>query len=602
MHTTPAEAASHDAWNPGLDSSIPPRLLPAITLFRPESSSIDYAQAREIGEFCGLQPAELVFFTVERLAIHDLLVRVTADLSVPDGPNYADLGIALRGMVDTIFKRYVLPRIEDLRAIHAQVGADAKIWLDAELQSLFEPTTAPETDSGSSSLLGRLFGQKTAPAPIAEPPSPLKRIDDWNARLKSSQDPFEASCLRALARVVGAVYGKRGRLVGDRDLLTTVAMRMVCNDYGSQKLGEAIHPIFAEAAEKEGYYVLPPQQKPVIMNVKGASAAGKSTVRTQQRRLAEKLDIPWRDFAVVSPDYWRKYLLDYDSLGDDFKYAAMLTGQELVVIDKKLDRHMTEKARLGRMTHLLIDRFRFDSFVSGTDGAADTKLLTRFGDLVFMFFMITPPAETVERAWQRGIQTGRYKAVDDLLYHNVEAYTGIPELFFSWALSKGKRIHYEFLDNDVPPGEPPRTVAFGWNGAITILDVKTILDIDRFRRINIKATRSEDIFADASASGGDVQGFLERCRDLLPTIQFADYDTGYVYGIMENGKWVWRDDAYVHRSLVSDATREGLRAIGWDTAGVPSGDRAAVDLSGEKAYTLGQWAPELAPELVKRPH
>ena len=26
--------------------------------------------------------------------------------------------------------------------------------------------------------------------------------------------------------------------------------------------------------------------------------------------------------------------------------------------------------------------------------------------------------------------TQRYKAVDDLLYHNVEAFTGIPELFF----------------------------------------------------------------------------------------------------------------------------------------------------------------------------
>ena len=74
-----------------------------------------------------------------------------------------------------------------------------------------------------------------------------------------------------------------------------------------------------------------------------------------------------------------------------------------------------------------------------------------------MFFMITPPEATVERAWIRGRQVGRYKAVDDLLAHNVEAYTGMPRLFFTWAAKKDKTVHYEFLDNDVPEGERPRT-------------------------------------------------------------------------------------------------------------------------------------------------
>ena len=79
--------------------------------------------------------------------------------------------------------------------------------------------------------------------------------------------------------------------------------------------------------------------------------------------------------------------------------------------------------------HLLLDRFRFDSFKVG-DGDYQSKLLSRFGATVFLFFIITPPAQTVERAWQRGLTTARYKAVNDLLYHNIEAFNGIPELFF----------------------------------------------------------------------------------------------------------------------------------------------------------------------------
>ena len=164
---------------------------------------------------------------------------------------------------------------------------------------------------------------------------------------------------------------------------------------------------------------------------------------------------------LISPDYWRKYLLDYDALGKHYKYAAMLTGQELEIIDKKLDRYMAQKASANKMSHLLIDRFRFDSFILDSERAEGSNLLSRFGDRIYMFFMVTPPAETVERAWQRGIKTGRYKAVDDLLYHNIEAFTGMPELFFSWVLSKDKQVHYEFLDNDVPEGSLPKTAAFG---------------------------------------------------------------------------------------------------------------------------------------------
>src|ERR1043165_10110770 len=100
----------------------------------------------------------------------------------------------------------------------------------------------------------------------------------------------------------------------------------------------------------------------------------------------------------------------------------------------------------------------------------------------FFFLMIRrPPRSTlfpdttlfrsVERAWKRGLKVGRYKAVDDLLAHNVEAYSGMPELFFTWALDPRRRAHYEFLDNSVAEGRPPRTVAFGWNREMTILSI-----------------------------------------------------------------------------------------------------------------------------------
>jgi hypothetical protein len=163
-----------------------------------------------------------------------------------------------------------------------------------------------------------------------------------------------------------------------------------------------------------------------------------------QRKLAEALKLDWTDFALISPDIWRKYLLDYDSLGDATRYAGSLTGHEIEIIDAKLDEYMAGRAARGELPHLLVDRFRFDSFSVSPNEADGGRLLTRFGDRVYMFFVITPPDATVERAWCRGNKFGRYKAVDDLLYHNVEAFTGMPQLFLTWARSPGKEVHFEF--------------------------------------------------------------------------------------------------------------------------------------------------------------
>jgi hypothetical protein len=383
---------------------------------------------------------------------------------------------------------------------------------------------------------------------------------------------------------------RRGRLFGDNALLTELAVTLVCNDYGSEVIGDAIAPYIHEAVLREGYRPLPRQETPVVMNVKGASASGKSTMRPLQRILAGKLKFPWEEFALISPDIWRKFLLDYGSLGPAYKYAGTLSGHEVEIIDKKLDRRMAAREARREMSHLLIDRFRFDSFVPELEGKGSSRLLTRFGDLVYMFFMITPPEMTVERAWTRGLKVGRYKAVEDLLAHNVEAYTGMPELFFTWALATGKRVHYEFLDNSVAEGRPPRTVAFGWNGEMTILDIKSMLDIERFRKINIHAQKPEEVYVNENLAPECNVDFLKRCARWIPIINFADYETGQVYARLKDGKWAWCDDQRFASALNNPDAKAGLEAITPNDYDLTAGTKVdRTNLDTDKAHTLGAW-------------
>jgi hypothetical protein len=484
---------AYSAWNPGLESSIPEELQPLCTNLRPENVSTPYAAVRELRDLTGLDPSELVAFRADRLALHELLIRVTSNVSVPDGEAIGDLGVNFRRLVSAIHASHIAPRMREVEAVHAQVLKRALELAQGEIAAAFAAR-----DGASMAAT-------------------------WEKR-SAAGDPADAATYRALARLLSAIVVRHERVWGPPELLASLAADMACNEAASDAIGALMEPWVLEGAAAAGFKVLPRQEQPLVMNTKGPSASGKSTLRPLQKRLAPEIGVDWSDFSLVSPDIWRKQLLDYDSLGEHFRYAGPLTGEELRVVDLKLDRYMAAKAARGAMSHLLIDRFRFDSFAPDSDEAG-SNLLTRFGSTVYLFFMITPPASLVERAWARGLEFGRYKAVEDTLAHGVEAYAGISSIFFTWIHRRDKRVHFEFLDNSVALGERPRTVAFGWNDVLYLVDEDKLVDIERYRRVNIGAQRPEDLWPDpAVLDANRNRSFLDRCRMEFRDVRSVERD------------------------------------------------------------------------------
>jgi hypothetical protein len=575
-------------WNPGIESTLPQEFLPLSTLFRAENVASTLAQLYELSGFSGIAREELTEFRPERLAVHELLVRVTADLSVPDGRQYADLGTNFRRMAGTILSTYILPHIEEIIHLHAGLRRDVVSLLRQELPACFQrPAPASLLSRERRGLFDRLvFNVKVRlPAVALETleERDLRIVTAWRERASRAGTTLERKTFAALVRIANAVLRKHGRLMGDVGLLSALTVPLVCNEYGSELIGEHIEPYFLRGVSEEGYRLLPPQTHPVVMNVKGASASGKSTMRPLQKQLAERLGIRWDEFALISPDIWRKFLLDYASLGPARKYAGALTGHEVALIDKKLDRYMANKGENGQMSHLLIDRFRFDSFSAGEEEGS--RLLTRFGHVIYMFFMITPPEATVERAWTRGERFGRYKAVDDLLHHNVEAYTGIPRLLFTWTAKQDKQVHFEFVDNSVPEGNRPRTVAFGTEREMNILDVGRILDVDRFKKINVYACRPEEVYAPDQLASEKNTNFLRQCVRTIPVINFADYESGRIYAKVQDGILICSV-----QEPVNPDTKAGLTAV---AAEFPQCSQDSPGHLGvlvpEQTPTLGVW-------------
>src|SRR5579864_5570758 len=121
-------------WNPGIESQVPKGLRQLATIFRAENVFTSVAAASELRGLTGFNLSELVVFRPQRLALHELLVRITADFAVPDGTQIADLGLNFRQIARLLLSRYLEPSMNAITAVYRRAAQ--------EVNDIIEPALA----------------------------------------------------------------------------------------------------------------------------------------------------------------------------------------------------------------------------------------------------------------------------------------------------------------------------------------------------------------------------------------------------------------------------------------------------------------------------
>jgi hypothetical protein len=547
--------AQYSAWNPGIETQIPDHLRELETIYDLEnvSSSIDEVNQQSLE--IGLSPEELVVFKPHRLALHELIVRITADIVILEGEHEEDLGINFRQVVHKIMDNYLTPHLPEIEQTFASLYERVHGMLDTELfESLF--STADRQAKPKKSLFGGWFKspKKTLRPGESTQERQLRIIASFKDRGLKADDPLVAAMYRSLYRVLGSIVSKRGYIGKDQAILVDLIASHVCSRYGSRLIGNQIDAWVRQAIKAEGYTLIPDAPNPILISLKGTSAAGKSSLRPMLREMISKLGIEADGYGTISPDIWRRLLLDYESLGKDFKYAGRLTSYEVIIIDAKLDHYIRGKAQHRNSTpHLVVDRFRFDSFASEKISRILRDTYARYIDTMYMFFVVTPPEATVERGWERGLIRGRYKSVEDFLGHCIEAYAGMPKLLFKYLAHKNPRFVFEFLDNSVEMGSYPTCIARGTQSQMDIFNPISFIDIERYQKINIMADSPEAVYPDQQVLEIDKNiGFLQHCINKIEHVNFVDLDLDKEYVAVKNGKFTISDSGLLKTKLLDD--------------------------------------------------
>jgi hypothetical protein len=142
----------------------------------------------------------------------------------------------------------------------------------------------------------------------------------------------------------------------------------------------------------------------------------------------------------------------------------------------------------------------------------------------------------------------------------------------------------------VPPGERPRTVAFGRGGELNVLDVKGLLDVDRYRKINVDARGREEVYPGGAAMAPEHNThFLAACVRRLPAVNFADRDTGRIYARTEAARLAWTEPEALERAIADPETRAGIVAVASDALSGTGATARGKTLQAAGFHTLGQW-------------
>jgi len=123
-------------------------------------------------------------------------------------------------------------------------------------------------------------------------------------------------------------------------------------------------------------------------------------------------------------------------------------------------------------------------------------------------------------------------------------------------------VYYEFLDNSVAHKQTPKTIAFGLNEEMYIVEFKCMLDIVRYTKINIDAANPGEVYPPAADMEPRANtGFLVDCASKIPRINFVERESGLIYAAMESGRMQWVDSELLQRVIADDEAQAALQAM-----------------------------------------
>jgi len=244
----------------------------------------------------------------------------------------------------------------------------------------------------------------------------------------------------------------------------------------------------------------------------GAPACGKGTmVASLEVKARDELQVAWRDTIKIDTDNHRGIVSHPGGMGDDPTAYSALNDFESAYITRRAYEKVRTQLERGEGHHLVIDGVR--------PIPARFKLGTENNGQLHVSCASAPVDVSIERAWVRGQETGRYISSDYLIDCHKAVSRDLLKAIVTHCADTNTEM--SLFNTDVPHGEQPiQVVSINMQTREAIIyNADALAEIYAKKNININATSKAELFA----SEGDMMdySYVRELRALDVNIKFA---------------------------------------------------------------------------------
>ncbi|MCX7091247.1 MAG: hypothetical protein NTU48_07355 [Legionellales bacterium] len=434
-------------------------------------------------------PVELVSFRPERIALHQAIATVIT--SVQYQPKTPAEAAALEH--DPIFIRIAQQVIVQMQTDIAAASAslmETRIRIEAQVTALL--AQIEEIDATEDATVRAR--KKIEMLRENEGNDLINKITSFQALIPPDAELGD--------HVAG--YNKRKALIA----LTTDAIYAEEATKTMTQLAQSHVCRLAEAGEIAIIEPPRPEERKLFL-IAGGQASGKGSAYALLKYNAEKSGRSWPNVSKGGGDTFRRLLLDADTVHPEL-FSQLSTPEASYVS------HTIVK---GKLDHMAQNKIAPDIFIEQLYLGQDKidLALTNEG-AAHAVFVSTDIEKAIDRAFQRGEETGRYENVKGILSAHRGSTMQLPERLIENA---GKSLYVTIVDNNGKKDSQPVTIAQinCLDRTITIFDPEKMLNFIKKTAINVDATSAEQCYDSTKVDAISISGYLSRLTDYTITIE-----------------------------------------------------------------------------------
>lgn len=402
--------------------------------------------------------SDLITFKPRRMAFLEAVAIIETEVQINEDDDLAPI-------VNGIYNKILKPRLKEIeRSLEKEVDGQAIEWATASIKRVKAGAPLPE-DAETAKLWNiindRIKAGNYTPGLYDEDATSdsvlLKLVQDkkYNELMQKKVVEIIEPLIQGAIKDKSTKYpihNNRGKVVGQKSL----------------------EPLSQHAGNKRHTFMFA-----------GAPACGKGSAVGIMAVKAEGLGVKWQDVVKINTDVHRNIVSGAQELGEITEFHTALNNDESFYITQRAYQRMMNKIKSGRAPHMLID---------GVYPAPQRISMSLENSGQLHLAVVTVPVEvSIKRAYQRGIETGRFISSGYLISSHQSVSRDLHKTLLTFS---GESIEYDIYDTNVAFGELPRKFEHGdmRERVISVYDPDAAGKFYGKKNINIKAKAKEELF------------------------------------------------------------------------------------------------------------